>query len=31
LAKKKELPEIEDLISESQQVAAEFDSEIFIP
>ncbi len=31
MAKKKELPEIEDLISESQQVAAEFDSEIFIP
>jgi GTP-binding protein HflX len=31
LAKKKELSEIEDLISESQQVAAEFDSEIFIP
>jgi len=31
LAKRKELPEIEDLISESQQVAAEFDSEIFIP
>lgn len=31
LVKKKELPEIEDLISESQQVAAEFDSEIFIP
>jgi len=31
LAKKKELPEIEDLISASQQVAAEFDSEIFIP
>ena len=31
LAKKKELPEIEELISESQQVAAEFDSEIFIP
>jgi len=31
LANKKELPEIEDLISESQQVAAEFDSEIFIP
>ncbi|NCV16637.1 MAG: GTPase HflX [Actinobacteria bacterium] len=31
LAKNKELPEIEDLISESQQVAAEFDSEIFIP
>jgi len=31
LAKKKELPEIEDLISESQQVAAEFDSGIFIP
>jgi len=31
LAKKKELPEIENLISESQQVAAEFDSEIFIP
>jgi len=31
LAKKKELPEIEDLISESQHVAAEFDSEIFIP
>ncbi|MGA1401505.1 MAG: GTPase HflX [Candidatus Nanopelagicaceae bacterium] len=25
------MPEIEDLISESQQVAAEFDSEIFIP
>ena len=31
MAKKKELPEIEELISESQQVAAEFDSEIFIP
>lgn len=31
MAKKKELPEIEDLISASQQVAAEFDSEIFIP
>lgn len=31
MAKKKELPEIEGLISESQQVAAEFDSEIFIP
>jgi GTP-binding protein HflX len=31
LAKKKELPEIEDLISESQRLAAEFDSEIFIP
>jgi len=31
LAKRKELPEIEDLISESQQLAAEFDSEIFIP
>ncbi|MFM7451889.1 MAG: GTPase HflX [Actinomycetota bacterium] len=31
MAKRKELPEIEDLISESQQVAAEFDSEIFIP
>ena len=31
MAKNKELPEIEDLISESQQVAAEFDSEIFIP
>ena len=31
MAKKKELPEIENLISESQQVAAEFDSEIFIP
>ena len=31
MAKKKELPEIEDLVSESQQVAAEFDSEIFIP
>jgi len=31
LAKKKELPEIEDLISASQKVAAEFDSEIFIP
>lgn len=31
MVKKKELPEIEDLISESQQVAAEFDSEIFIP
>ena len=31
MAKKKELPEIEDLISESQQVAAEFDSGIFIP
>ena len=31
MAKKKELPEIEDLISASQKVAAEFDSEIFIP
>jgi GTP-binding protein HflX len=31
LAKKKELPEIDDLISESQRLAAEFDSEIFIP
>ena len=31
MAKRKELPEIEDLISESQQLAAEFDSEIFIP
>lgn len=31
MAKEKELPEIEDLISESQQVAADFDSEIFIP
>ncbi|MBM3656320.1 MAG: GTPase HflX [Actinobacteria bacterium] len=31
LAKEKELPEIEDLISESRQVAAAFDSEIPIP
>lgn len=31
MAKEKELPEIEDLISESRQVAAAFDSEIPIP